>query len=121
MVRTFEYEDPNRMGIIQELKEIAKKENSGLWDTVAHALLKSRKNRSEVNIHKINKYTANGDIVVVPGKVLGSGSLDHTVEIAAFKFTDGAVKKIQGSGSKILSIIELVKKNPKGSKIKLIG
>ena len=121
MARTFNYEDPNRMGLIKELKEVAKKENSGLWDSVAQALFKSRKNRSEVNIYKIDRYTSDGDIVIVPGKVLGSGSLGHKVEIAAVRFTEGAVKKIQESGSKILSLNELVKKNPKGSKIKLIG
>lgn len=121
MARTFNYEDPNRKGLIQALEEVAKKESSGLWNSVAKALSKSRKNRREVNIYKINKYTANGDIIVIPGKVLGSGDLDHKVEIAAFKFTEGAAKKIQESGGKILSIIELVKKNPKGSKIKIIG
>ncbi len=62
-----------------------------------------------------------GETVVVPGKVLGDGSLDHKLEIAAFKFTQSAKEKIKKAGGKFMSISELIKKNPKGSNVRIIG
>jgi len=70
---------------------------------------------------KLSKYTKDGETVVVPGKVLGDGELDHRINIAAYKFSEKAKKKIEKTGGKMMSINELMKKNPKGSNLKLIG
>lgn len=121
MPRTFNYKDPGRAELIKQLEETAKKENSGLWQAVASKLNLSRRSRSEVNLHKINKHTRKGDIIVVPGKVLGDGTIEHQVDIAAYRFTQNAVKKIADAGGKTLKIIELAQSNPKGSNIKIIG
>ena len=107
--------------MIKAVERIAQKEESGLWASVAEELSRVRKNRREVNVYKINKYTDNGDVVVIPGKVLGDGMLEHKVVVAAFKFTTGAEKKIKDAGGESISILDLVKKNPKGSKVKLLG
>lgn len=120
MPGTFEYKDPNRIELIQELESTAEREQSRLWSSVARKLSRSRRRRSEVNLYKINKYTAKGDIVVVPGKVLGDGSIEHEVDVAAYHFTETAEKKISEAGGRVLKIIELMKSNPKGSKIKVI-
>jgi len=121
MVRTVEFKDPSRVEVIKAVETVARKEDSGLWSAVAEELSRVRKNRREVNVYKINKYTSSGDIVVVPGKVLGDGLLGHKVVVAAFKFTTGAEKKITDAGGEAVSIIDLVRKNPKGVKIKLLG
>jgi large subunit ribosomal protein L18e len=121
MSRTVDYEDPSRLGLIQELKASAKKEDAEIWKTLAAELSRPRQNRREVNMWKLSKYTAAGETVVVPGKVLGDGVLEHKINIAAYKFSDAAKKKIEQSGGKMMSIAELVKKNPKGSNIKLIA
>lgn len=121
MPRTFNYKDPGRVELIRQLEEKAKKENSGLWSTVASKLNLSRRGRREVNLHKINKHTQKGDVIVVPGKVLGDGQIEHQVEVAAYRFTQSAVKKIAEAGGKVLNIIELAESNPKGSNIKIIG
>ena len=60
-------------------------------------------------------------MVVVPGKVLGSGTLDHKITIAAFDFSDGAIEKLKESNCEMLSINELMSKNPKGSRVRVIG
>ncbi len=121
MPRTYEYQDPGRLELIKELKRVAKKENAKIWKAVAKELSRSRKNRREVNVYKINRFTNENEVVVVPGKVLGSGNLEHKVEVAAFKFTQGAKEKIEQAGGKISSIQELVRKNPKGSNVRIIG
>jgi len=120
-MRTTEYEDPGRVRLIRELKKAAKKKSARIWDTVAARLSKSRCNRSEVNLSRINLHTEKGDTVVVPGKVLGAGRLDHSVDVAAYKFTEGAREEIKKAGGQVLSISELVKKNNRGSGVKFMG
>ncbi|MCX6694785.1 MAG: 50S ribosomal protein L18e [Candidatus Altiarchaeota archaeon] len=121
MVRSVEFKDPSRVELIKAVEKLAKNENSNLWATVAKELSRVRRNRREVNVYKIDKYTASGDTIIVPGKVLGDGFLGHKVAVAAFRFTQGAEKKIKDSGGEVMSILDLMKKNPKGSKIKLMG
>jgi len=121
MVRTVGFKDPGRLDLIRDLKETSSKSESKLWSAVADELSKVRRNRREVNVHSIQKYSIVGDIVVIPGKVLGDGNLTHKVDVAAFKFTEGAQEKIKAAGGRIMTIAELLKANPKGSKIKLIG
>ncbi len=120
-MRTTEFKNPVRVGLITELKKAAKKEDAGVWETIASLLSQSRSRRPEINIQKINNYSSDGDTVVVPGKVLGVGKLDHKVVVAAFGFTEGARKEIEGAGGRVLSIMELVKENSKGSGVKIIG
>lgn len=109
------------MGVIKDLRMAAKAEEAAIWDAVANGLSRARKNRSEVNIYKINKFTSKDDRVIVPGKVLGSGKLNHRVDVAAFQFTLKAKEEIEGTGGSALSIQELIKKNSKGSGVKIIG
>ncbi len=68
---------------------------------------KSRSRRAEVNIGKIAKLTKKGDSVVVPGKVLGAGAIDHAVTIAAMGFSEAARQKIEAAGGKAIGIAEL--------------
>jgi large subunit ribosomal protein L18e len=121
MVRQIEYKDPGRLELIKSLESASKGGKPGIWSAVVQELSRARRNRREVNVHRINKHTVDGDVVVIPGKVLGDGALDHKVDVAAYKFTAGAEQRIKEAGGKTMSISELVKKNPKGSKVKLIG
>lgn len=121
MPRTVEYEDPNRIELIKTLRESARKEEAGIWNKLADELSRSSRQRREVNLWKLSKYTKEGDTVIVPGKVLGDGELKHKINIAAYKFSENARKKIEESGGKLMTIKELIKKNPKGSNIRLIA
>ncbi|MCD4740414.1 uL15 family ribosomal protein [archaeon] len=57
----------------------------------------------QVNLWKISKNTQKGDTILVLGKVLGDGNLDHPVNIAAESFSESAKKKIESAGGKIIS------------------
>ena len=89
--------------------------------SLAKSLSKPTRQRTVVNLSKINMHTKDGETVVVPGKVLASGDLDHTVTIAAWKFSKQALDKIQKAKGKALEIPELVKEGIKGKKIRMIG
>jgi large subunit ribosomal protein L18e len=107
--------------LVKELKTVSIKQKANIWKRVASELEKPTKKRRIVNISKIDKYTEKNQTVIVPGKVLGMGELNKKLTIAAYRFSKSAKEKITSQGSKAITIQELVKKNPKGSKIKLIG
>ncbi len=58
--------------------------------------------------------------MVVPGKLLASGSIDHAVTVAAFDVSDKAKAKLEAVKAKYITIPELMEKNPKGSNVKII-
>ncbi len=121
MPQSVRYKHPGRLTVIAELRKAAKQNEAPIWASIAKALDSSRRSRREVNLHRINRHTQQDDIAVVPGKVLGDGFLDHKVDIAAWQFTLGAKKKIESAGGKALTISELIKQNPTGSKLRYIG
>ena len=90
-----------------------------IWKKLSKKLSGPRRNQVEANIYRINKKTKNNDVIVVPGKILGLGELDHKLTIACLTFSKSAKKKIEASGSKLISIEELLEQNPKGENIKV--
>jgi large subunit ribosomal protein L18e len=52
--------------------------------------------------------------------VLGTGELNKKITVAAYTFSEQAIQKINAKG-KAMSIKELVEKNPKGNKIRIMG
>ncbi|MEM1566054.1 MAG: 50S ribosomal protein L18e [Candidatus Bathyarchaeia archaeon] len=113
--------NPQLIELIRFLKKQSREQKAPIWKAVAEKLTVSKRRRIAVNISRINRYTEKNDTVVVPGKVLGAGELNHPVTVAAFAFSETAKQKIKRAKGKCLTIPELVKKNPKGSNVKIIG
>ena len=107
--------------LITELKKTSIEKDVKLWKRIANELEGPTSKRRAVNLSRINRYSKNNDTVIVPGKVLSMGSLDKKVTIAAYNFSKSAIEKINSSGSKAISINELVKQNPKANKVRIIG
>ena len=112
--------DPNLIEVINLLKKMSSEKKVSLWKTVAERLEKPRRKRASVNLSKINRYSTEDDFIIVPGSVLGTGFLEHSITIAALKFSEGAKEKIKSSKSKMLSIRELIDKPPEPKKVKII-
>jgi large subunit ribosomal protein L18e len=91
-----------------------------IWKTVSKKLSGPRRNKVKANLYRINKNTKKNDVIVVPGKILGMGELDHPLTIACLEFSKSAKKKVESSGSKLISIEELLEENPKGSGVKIL-
>lgn len=105
---------------IRELRKAANQNNAAVWDYVADLLERPRRLRYAVNLSKINRYSRPGEVVVVPGKVLGAGSVDHAVTVAALGFSEQAVEKIRAAGGRVVHILQLVRENPRGSGVRII-
>ncbi len=113
--------NPQLIMLIRFLRKHSREHKARIWRTIAEYLGKPKRKRVAVNISRLNRYTQKNDVVVVPGKVLGAGELDHPITVAAFAFSAKAREKIQKAKGKCLSLMELAQKNPKGSNIKIIG
>lgn len=105
---------------IRMLRKYARQHNAPIWRYVAELLERPRRLRIEVNVSKINRYTEANETVVVPGKVLGAGRIDHPVTVAAIAFSKSAVEKIRAAGGRVIHILQLLEENPRGSKVKII-
>jgi len=114
-------DNPQLLELIRFLKKVSKENDAKIWSTMANSLSKSRSTRVSVNLSRINRHTEKGEVVVVPGKVLGSGNINHPVTVAAFAFSAAAREKIKQAKGKYSTFPELVKKNPKGSNVKIMG
>ena len=91
-----------------------------IWRSVAQKLSKPKKDSIRVNLSKLNKITKENDIIVVPGKVLGDGEINHKITIAAFTFSESAKNKLIAKKNTMQTIEELLEINPTGSNIKII-
>jgi len=112
--------NPQLIRTIDVLYEAARRHKAAIWKAVAKKLEKPAKNWAEVNVGKIAKHLKEGEIALVPGKVLGMGEAGK-IEVAAWKFSKTAREKIEKAGGKCYTIIELIEKNPKGSNVRIIG
>jgi large subunit ribosomal protein L18e len=104
-----------------ELKKASIEQDVAIWKRVAIDLEKPTKQRRIVNLSKIDRYCKDDETIVVPGKVLSMGDLKKKATIAAYNFSGSAMDKIKEAGGKAISIQELLKKNPKGSKVRILG
>jgi len=113
--------NPNLVKLIEELKRISYENDATLWKDIAKRLSRPLRNWAEVNISRIARYAQKGEVIIVPGKLLGSGRIDKEVTVASFGTSASARKKIEKAGGKSLSILDLARINPKGTNIKIMG
>ncbi|MBN1792521.1 50S ribosomal protein L18e [Candidatus Woesearchaeota archaeon] len=109
------------MELIQVLKKTALDKEAPVWKRIAVELEKPTKQRRIVNLYKIDRVAKDGELVVVPGKVLGTGDLTKKVSVAAYAFSGDAKAKIKALDGSAITIKEAVHKNPEGKKIRIMG
>lgn len=113
--------NPELKELINNLKILSIEKKQPLWKRTAKELEKPSRIRREVNLWKINLNSKKDENVLVPGKVLSTGDLDHKVTIIAQSFSKKALEKIKKSGSNAITLEEYIKKNPTSKNIKIIG
>lgn len=110
-----------RLKLGNELERLSKKKDQKIWKTASEFLLSSRKNRPSVNVADIARNSKTGSRVVVPGKVLGAGSIEHNVTVAAFAFSESAKTKIVGAGGKCMSLSDFMNSTTDVKDVVLLG
>ena len=103
------------------LRRAFKNNKASIWRSLENKLSGPRSNRREVNVSELANVTKNNDVVIVPGKVLGSGAIGHRLTVCTFSISEIAARKIIGSGGKIITLDDLVQNHPDGTGVRIIG
>jgi large subunit ribosomal protein L18e len=107
--------------VLNSLVDDLIKEKRAIWKRLAKELSRSRRMRVEVNLSKIDHYAQEGSTIVVPGIVLGSGTISKKgMTVAAFRFSASAKKLIREAQGNVLTIENLKKSNPEGKGIMIL-
>jgi large subunit ribosomal protein L18e len=120
-MRKLKKTDPGIVTLINDLKNWSRKNDAPVWRDIAKRLEKPSRVWPEVNVSRISLYVHKGETIIVPGKVLGAGEIDFPVTVATYKASKQAVEKITAAGGSVLTIPQLVEKNPKGKKVRIMG
>lgn len=106
---------------IWTLRRAFKKNKAPIWRALERELSRPRRNRREINIGALAEKTDDGQVIVVPGKLLGSGEIGHKLTVCAITISESASKKIIAGGGKLVSLSSLVEQFPEGKGVRLIG
>ena len=106
---------------IDELKKASRENDAPIWKSIAKKLEGPSRNWPVVNISKIEFNVSKNGKAVIPGKIMGSGTLSKKVTVSAYSFTKSAVEKIEGAGGKCMIYNDFIKKNPTGKDVMVIG
>ena len=111
--------NPRLSSLIADLKSAARNAGGDVWGDVAERLEKPRRTHAEVNLGRIERYAREDETIVVPGKVLGSGSLRKEVTVAAVDFSGTAETKIEQAGETV-RLEQALEDNPEGANVRVI-
>ena len=107
------------VGLIALLEKTSRKSKSRVWAVVAEFLKKPARAKKDkaVNLFKLERISKDGDVVVIPGVLLGTGVLKKKITVSAVRASKSAVAKL---GANLVSLESLVQKNPEGKKVKIV-
>jgi len=109
------------INMAKDLKRASTKNNAPIWAKLSNYALKPSIARRHINLNRINQLTKDMDQVVFPGKILGTGHIDHKITICSFSISNSAATKILEKGGKIISFSDLIKNHPTGKGVILLG
>ncbi len=113
--------NPLIIDLIESLRRLAYENKARIWKDLSKRLSKGTRRIPAVNVGSISSHTSANDQVVVPGKVLGVGHIDHPVTVASISFSGKAREKIIKAGGECIGLLDLVERNPHGSNVKIIS
>jgi len=102
------------------LERAGKKQKAPIWITAAKLLARPEGTRIEVNLGRVASMAEEGQAFFIPGKVLGTGTVDKKIVVGAFSFSASARSKLEAVGGSALSIRQFLNKYPRGSGVRLV-
>jgi large subunit ribosomal protein L18e len=106
---------------IWSLHNAFKKNKAPIWRALQEELRGPRANRHEINVRRLAAITNADEVIIVPGKVLGTGSLGHKLTVCALSISQTAARKITESGGKVVTFDDLISQHPDGKGVRIIG
>jgi large subunit ribosomal protein L18e len=103
------------------VKTAAKASRKPVYKKAVKLLSKKTNQLVEVNVGKLDLVSAEGSVLLVPGKVLGEGDVSKKLYVGAVAFTASAAQKISSAGGEALLMKDFVAKFGEGKGVFLIG
>ncbi len=95
---------------LAQLKGVSREDHyKGLWKRVFKLSAVPARSRRTVNLYKINKYSVEGDSIIVPGKVLGEGQMDHKISITAMEYSERAKLNLKSNNCTVRRLEDILK------------
>jgi large subunit ribosomal protein L18e len=113
-------ENPELKETVEQLLKISRDNNSIFWRDIALRLMKPKKSYPRTNVGSIEAKASDGEVLVVPGYVLGTGYINRKVTVSALKASPKAIEKMKNGGSSFVALVDLAKDNPKGTNIRIL-
>ena len=105
----------------RDLKRASTSNDAPIWARLAEYALKPSIARRDLNLKRIDQLTKKDDIVAFPGKVLGTGNISHKITLFSFSISNSAAAKVIEKGGKVINHLDLIKENPTGKGVVLLG
>jgi large subunit ribosomal protein L18e len=112
--------NPKTRRLIKLLRKASSSNESAVWRTLSDSLSTPTRQRVSMNVSKIDRLAEEGDVVAIPGKVLGFGNIGKKVDVAALSFSQSAKDKIAQAGGKALTFEALMIANPHGKNVRIL-
>jgi len=119
-MKTRRKNNPELRHTIELLKQKSHENQAKIWKDIARRLDRTSRNWPDINVSSLERHLEKDQMVIVPGKLLGSGDVTKAFTVAAFRFSEKAKEKIRNAGGTCLSIEELIEKNPKGTDVRIM-
>ena len=107
--------------LARDLRKAGRANQAPIWTKMAKYALKPSAARRTINVNRIGRLTKDGDVVVFPGKVLGTGNIPHSITLFSFSISNTAASKIIKAGGRIVSQKDIVENTPTGRGVILLG
>jgi large subunit ribosomal protein L18e len=113
-------ESRKRLAVV--LEKHSKKSNEKIWKVIAGEIMKAKRKKTGINLWRINRIAKKGSgmTMVTPSKVLGFGEIEKAVSIVAPAYSEGAKKKIEEAGGRLIGIEEFIKSRKTDEQIVLV-
>ena len=109
------------LSMVKDLKTASTKNKAPIWSNLAEMALKPTIAKRIINLARLDTVTNDNDVVIVPGKVLGTGNISHKITLCSFSISTSAANKIKQAGGKIVTHSDMISKFPTGKGVRIIG
>lgn len=87
---------------------------------IAKILSMPRKKQTVFNLIDIDKNVSDGDVILIPGKILSSGELTKKIKIVCYNISESAIEKIKKSKSEFVYLCDEIKTNKELKGVKIL-
>ena len=96
-----------KLDLMDKLHKFAKEKNKDIYYIIAKQLNAPKRKETKVNLAKLEKLKVvlDGDIIIIPGKLLATGVLNKNITIYAESFSKNASLKLNNKVKKLKDLL----------------